>query len=54
MAGGVTTELPDAKQPARGRLLVVRPPGVVERMPAVLATQFVINAAEFAGVDVVP
>jgi len=51
MALGVRTELPDAKQPAAGRLLVVVPPAVVERVPAAWATQFAINAAEFAGVD---
>ena len=53
-AGGVRTELPEAKQPPIGRSFVVMPPGAVERVPAAWATQFVINIAAFAGANDVP
>src|SRR5579863_4237316 len=53
-AGGVRTELPEAKQLPAGRSFVVVPVEVVERVPAAWATQFAINAAEFAGAYDVP
>src|ERR1700730_17974621 len=53
-AGGVRTELPEAKQPPIGRSFVVVPVGVMGRVPAAWATQFPINVAEFAGEYDVP